>query len=538
MKKLLLFLTAILFSQSIAFAQFTNVWTKIVNGDATTGYTWFSSVTNNNNVASLAYNPATDKLLVSNRNSNVYIINAATGAQEGTLSTLGLGGEAFKFNKIRVDANGVIYGISLATGATTSCKIYRWASQTADPVECASFTTTERTGDSFGLSGTGTNTVLYASGAGVTSNAFNIYILNTSNGSDFTLESKVTMTSSPTAGQQWSNRVVEPVGTGVNSDIWIKGGGFTARRISVSAPTAGIRTGTVVTTIADGTTGGQASINYGGMRYITGTARKFLVFMGGNNAQTGTVMRALNVTNEAAITLHGTEAMYPTTSYVTNSNGSGDVSFRVNSDGSFTTFYLSTNNVIGATTSAVEVLPVSLTSFDANLVKGQSTLTWETASEKNNSGFEVLRSTDGKDFAKIGFVDSKGQNGNSTTALSYTYVDRTAKAGVNYYQLKQIDLNGDSELFKDVKRVNVSLGAADVVVFPNPATTYVSVNAGGADFKGVKYELFDASGKKVLSEKATAEQQDISLSKLPASVYILKISKDNVVQKTVKLVKQ
>ena len=538
MKKLLLFLTAIFFSQSFAFAQFTNLWKKIVNGDATTGYTWLNNGANINNVASLAYNPATDKLLVSNRNTNVYIINAATGAQEGTLSTVGLGGESFKFNKIRVDANGVIYGISLATGSPWLVKIYRWANQAADPVLCASFNATERCGDSFGLSGTGTNTVLYASGAGVTANAFNIYILNTTDGSAFTLESQVTMASSPTAGQQWSNRVVEPVGTGVNSDIWIKGGGFTAKRISVSAPTAGVRTGTVVTTIADGVTGGQASINYGGMRYITGTARKFLVFMGGNNAESGTVMRALNVTNEAAIALHGTDALYPTTSYVTNSNGSGDVSFRVNSDGSFTTFYLSTNNGIGATTSAAEALPVSLTNFNAALAKGQSTLTWETASESNNKGFQVLRSTDGKDFAKIDFVASKAQNGNSASALSYSYVDRTAKAGINYYKLNQVDLDGKSELFEKAVSVNVSLSGADVVVFPNPATSYVSVNAGSADYKDVKYELFDAVGKKVMSEKAKAEQQDISLSKLPASVYYLKISKAGEVQKTVKLIKQ
>jgi hypothetical protein len=440
MKKKLLLLAAILIIQSSAFAQFTNTWRALADGLT---YSWLSATANANNVASLAYNPATDKLLVSSRNSNVYILNASTGAQEGTLSLVGLGTESFKFNKIRVDANGVIYGISLATGATNACKIYRWANQAANPVECASFTVTERTGDSFGLSGTGTSTVLYASGAATISNAFSIYILNTVDGSAFTLESKVTMTSSPTTNQQWANRVVEPVSTGVNSDIWINGGGFNARRISISAPTSGIRTGTVVTTITDGTTGGQASIGYGGMRYITGTAGKFLVFAGGNNSEAGTVMRALNVTNEAAITLHGTEALYPTASYVTNANGSGDVSFKVNSDGSFTTYYLSTNNGIGATVSGANVLPVELTSFNAAIKNNKNTLSWTTASESKNSGFDIESSADGSGFNKIGFVATKAVSGNSNAVLNYSFEDAKTAKGTTYYRLKQVDFNGD-----------------------------------------------------------------------------------------------
>ncbi len=533
MKKSLLFLTTILLVQLNVFAQFTRTWRAVADG---TTYSWLDAVNNANNVASLAYNPATNKLLVSSRNSNVYILNAATGAQEGTLSLIGLGGESFKFNKIRVDADGVIYGISLATGATNACKIYRWASQTSPPVECASFTTTERCGDSFGLSGTGANTVLYASGAGTASNAFSIYILNTTNGTAFTTESKVTMTSTPT-NLQWANRVVEPVGTGVNSDIWINGGGFNARRISISAPASGVRTGTVVTTIADGTTAGQASIGYGGMRYITGTANKFLVFAGGNNSEAGTVMRALNVTNEAAITLHGTDSLYAaTSSYVTNGNGSGDVSFKVNSDGSFTTFFLSTNNGIAATLSDINVLPVELISFNASIKNNVNTLSWVTASESNNAGFDIESSTNSTDFSKIGFVTTKANGGNSSEVLNYSFQDYSAASGTIYYRLKQVDKNGAFKYY-DVKAIKNPLaggGANALAVYPNPTTNYVDI--AGADAVGITVQLFTTNGSEINTSKLLQGKR-LDVSGLNTGIYILRIINNGTLVSTTKFVK-
>lgn len=535
MRKIVLCLTIIVVIQSNVFAQFTNVWTKLVNATGPTDYPWFNNINNANNVMSLAYNPATDKLLVSNRNSNVYIINATTGAQEGTLSLVGLGGESYKFNKIRVDANGVIYGISLVLGPTNACKIYRWASQTANPVECASFTVTERTGDSFGLSGTGANTVLYASGAATTSNAFNIYILNTTDGLNFNLESKVTMTSSPVTGQQWANRVVEPVGVGVNSDIWINGGGFNARRISISEPTGGVRTGTVVTTIADGLNPGQASIGYGGMRYITGSANKFLVFAGGNNPEAGTVMRALNVTNEAAITTHGTEAMIPTTSYVTNSNGTGDVSFKVNGDGSFVIFYLSTNNVIAATLSGANVLPVALTSFTATASKDFNQLNWTTASESNNRGFEVQRSVDGQEFTNLAFVSSKAVQGNSSVSLSYNFEDKIAPAGTLYYRLKQVDLNGNFE-YSDIKSVRNNLTEISAKLYPNPVQNDLIISI-PLEFKGLSYSIHNMVGQEFMKGKAE-ELTRINVAALVPGIYFVKIVSAQNETQSLKFIKQ
>ena len=105
-------LTICLCLSAMAMAQnFTSIWQKNANG---TDYPWFGTASAiNNTVTSCDYNPVTDKLLVCQRGTAIYIINASTGAQEGTLSTTGIGGESFKYTKVRVTSTGVIYAISL-----------------------------------------------------------------------------------------------------------------------------------------------------------------------------------------------------------------------------------------------------------------------------------------------------------------------------------------------------------------------------------------------------------------------------------------
>lgn len=328
---------------------FTQNWKKLPND-----YPWFLG--NGNDVNSLAYNPITDKLLVSRRGSKIYVINPATGAssETDTLKTNSavMGTEGFKFSKIRIDGNGVIYAISLQTAAGTA-RIYRWASQTDTATLAASFPVTERTGDAFGLSGTGANTVLYASGAGTVNNAFSIYILNTTNGSNFTLESTVKMNSVPIANQAWANRAVEPEGTGVTSPLWIKGGGFEARKITIgNKDVNNIRSATLVAEIPNGTGSGQASVGYGGMRlFTTANNTKFLCFAGGNNSYAGTKMTALTVASNTDFQLFGRDSLVSQDNYNTNGNGTGDVTFKANANGTFTVFYIATNNGIASATS-------------------------------------------------------------------------------------------------------------------------------------------------------------------------------------------
>ena len=55
-------------------------------------------------------------------------------------------------------------------------------------------------------------------------------------------------------------------------------------------------------------------------------------------------------------------------------------------------------------------IPVELTSFTASQYNNKVELNWITVSEKNNRGFEIERSLDGKQFSTIGFQSGNGKH--------------------------------------------------------------------------------------------------------------------------------
>ena len=64
-------------------------------------------------------------------------------------------------------------------------------------------------------------------------------------------------------------------------------------------------------------------------------------------------------------------------------------------------------------------LPVELISFKADYFENLVHLSWSTATELNNSGFEVERKTDNNNWQKISFVSG---NGTTTETVSYTHL--------------------------------------------------------------------------------------------------------------------
>lgn len=82
-------------------------------------------------------------------------------------------------------------------------------------------------------------------------------------------------------------------------------------------------------------------------------------------------------------------------------------------------------------------LPVSIGKFKASLQNNRVKLDWNTFSETNNEAFIVYRSTDGVTYTEIARQTSKGSGANN-----YTAYDIKPLNGVNYYRLKQKDLDG------------------------------------------------------------------------------------------------
>ena len=71
------------------------------------------------------------------------------------------------------------------------------------------------------------------------------------------------------------------------------------------------------------------------------------------------------------------------------------------------------SNMITATT----IIPVELTSFTANVTDNAISVTWSTATELNNRGFDLERKLDGE-WQKVSFIEGKGT---TTEKSDYIY---------------------------------------------------------------------------------------------------------------------
>jgi len=132
--------------------------------------------------------------------------------------------------------------------------------------------------------------------------------------------------------------------------------------------------------------------------------------------------------------------------------------------------------------------PVELISFDAFLNNKQVTLKWETAAEANNAGFEIQKSSNGRDWEILGWVEGNGTTAETST---YDYLDKIPFAGDNYYRLKQMDYDGQFE-FSDIATVRYSRIA--VAISPNPSPGEVNVTVQNPKKERMSIKLYDSAG--------------------------------------------
>jgi len=176
------------------------------------------------------------------------------------------------------------------------------------------------------------------------------------------------------------------------------------------------------------------------------------------------------------------------------------------------------------------VLPVELSSFSSLINGREVTLNWSTATETNNSAFEIERSSNGA-WSKVGSVTGAGT---STTPQNYSFADRGLATGNYSYRLKQIDFNGNFEYFNLNNEVVIGLPVSYSLSqnYPNPFNPSTKINY-DLPFDGkVSVKLFDMSGKEVSSlvnEVKAAGYYTINFNatNLSSGIYFYTINADN-----------
>lgn len=72
-----------------------------------------------------------------------------------------------------------------------------------------------------------------------------------------------------------------------------------------------------------------------------------------------------------------------------------------------------------------------------------------------------------------------------------------------------------------ITEINLSLN-----IFPNPTTDILNLKVGFKDYRKYRYDLFDSSGKLLTGQPIDQSTTQITMTSYPASVYLLKISKE------------
>jgi len=179
-------------------------------------------------------------------------------------------------------------------------------------------------------------------------------------------------------------------------------------------------------------------------------------------------------------------------------------------------------------------LPVELITFESKIIESSVLLSWSTATELNNNGFAIQRSSESESWHTIGFV-----TGHGTTQVknnySFTDVNVNSVIGDNIkYRLKQNDFNGTSSYSNEItiSKNSIPNGFALQQNYPNPFNGGSVIKFSIPESAIVSLVLYDITGKEVkmlLSCNLSAGQHQISIGskdfeKLSSGVYLYKLS--------------
>lgn len=213
---------------------------------------------------------------------------------------------------------------------------------------------------------------------------------------------------------------------------------------------------------------------------------------------------------------------------------SGRVAFRyyVSDGGSSGT----NSNYIGVDEFSYEsVLPVTLFNFRGQIENNHALLTWSTANEINNKGFEVELSRDNKNFSSIGFVPAVKT---STGINNYSFTDEKLLSGSNYYRLKQVDNDGASR-YSIVVKLDFSKFAW--TIFGNPSNNNTFIQLQTQTKSNISVQVVTMNGQLIqIINKGNLLQGayniPLNLANAPHGIYIVKllVDKDSYAQKLIK----
>jgi hypothetical protein len=180
------------------------------------------------------------------------------------------------------------------------------------------------------------------------------------------------------------------------------------------------------------------------------------------------------------------------------------------------------------------IQPVTWLDFTGQFAKNNVILNWKTASEQNNTGFDVERSADGRSWSKIGFIPGKI---NSAAPTPYSYTDLSPLKGLSYYRLKQIDLDNKFS-YSRIVQIN-GLTTDEASIWPNPVTNMLNIGI-NERYRNEKVYLTvtDMKGTVLVSRTVTHGNSAISTAAWSKALYVVTLRSGRDIIMTKKIIRQ
>ena len=165
-------------------------------------------------------------------------------------------------------------------------------------------------------------------------------------------------------------------------------------------------------------------------------------------------------------------------------------------------------------------LPLTWLYFKGDLIDGQSHLSWGTAQEDNTKQFDIEYSRDGHTFTTIGTLPAAG---NSRTTLDYAWTHSTPAQGINFYRIKQSDLD-DKFTYSSVVSLFYNSSLTTTLAIPNPVRKTLTLLLDRPTAHST-ITLYNTAGQSMLTIRPAdgTRQQQLDMAHLPAGLYFIRI---------------
>lgn len=186
-------------------------------------------------------------------------------------------------------------------------------------------------------------------------------------------------------------------------------------------------------------------------------------------------------------------------------------------------------------------LPITLGSLSSTVENDGIQLEWQTLTEVNNEHFIIERRTSHSNFERIAVIEGGGTTSEPT---DYSFLDKTAQFGFNYYRLKQIDFDGSYTYSKVITskywNTNESSRALYPTIFEDEITLSINESDNNQfETSTLDIKIFDMLGR--LQYKTSLSVEDLliklSLPQLSRGAYYVVIEDDKESVTTHKVIK-